>query len=252
MTAKLRGLLWPAVAAGLAFLLLIGLGSWQLRRLSWKQALISRIETRAQLAPVDLPPRTAWPTLANDDYDFRHVRISGRFDPTREALLYSNSPAGFRPEPGYFVLAPFELEEGGVVLVNRGFIAASEAHNSARRSWPERRQTIIGLMRAPQSRNPFTPADDPERGVWYTSDPEKIAESQGIAGAAPFTIVLDPPGQGAPEAAGGLPRPVASGVDIVNNHLSYAVTWFGLAAALIVVFLAYARSSLQSLAKRAS
>jgi surfeit locus 1 family protein len=252
MSAKWRRLLWQAAAVGLVFLLLVGLGFWQLQRLAWKEALIERIETRAQLAPLDLPPRTAWPTLASDDYDFRHVRMSGRFDPIREALLFSSSPAGFRPEPGYFVLAPFELEEGGVVLVNRGFIAASEAHNSARRSWPEGRQTIIGLMRAPQSRNLFTPADDPERGVWYTSDPQKIAESQGIAGAAPFTVVLDPSEQGASEAAGGLPRPVASGVDIVNNHLSYAVTWFGLAAALIVVFLAYARSSLQSPDKRAS
>jgi surfeit locus 1 family protein len=252
MSATLRGLLWPAVAASLASLLLMGLGIWQLQRLAWKEALIERIESRAQLAPVDLPPRAEWPSLASEDYDFRHVRMSGRFDLHHEALLFSTSPAGFGPEPGYYVLAPFDLEGGGVIFVNRGFIAASKARDAARRSPPETPQTITGLMRPPQTRNLFTPADDPDHGMWYTSDPQKIAQSRGIAGAAPFTVVLDPPGEDARDATGEFPRPAASGMDIVNNHLSYAVTWFGLAAALIVVFLAYARSSLQSLDKRAS
>jgi surfeit locus 1 family protein len=244
MTAKLRGLLFPAVGAGLAFLLLIGLGSWQLRRLAWKEALIERIETRTKLAPADLPLRRDWLTLTSDDYDFRHVRASGRFDPTREALIFANPPAGLGPEPGFFVLTPFELEDGGVVLVNRGFIAASKQRDDARRRWPQGQQTLTGLMRAPQSRNLFTPADDPERGVWFTSDAKEIAESLHIAEAAPFTLLLDPQGAGEPGAAENLPRPVASGVDIVNNHLSYAVTWFGLAAALAVVFVAYARSKM--------
>jgi surfeit locus 1 family protein len=246
MTPAQRGLFGPAVASSLAFLLLIGLGSWQLRRLAWKEALIERIETRAHLAPADLPTKGVWPGLASDDYDFCHVRMTGRFDPAREALVFASPPAGFRPEPGYFVLTPFELKEGGVVLVNRGFIAASNAPESARRRETRGEATITGLMRGPQLRNIFTPPDDPERGVYYTSDAKRIAQSLQIAEAAPFTVVLDPPGEGAAAAAAALPRPVSTEVNVVNNHLSYAVTWFGLAAALLGVFVAYARSRLRA------
>ena len=90
------------------------------------------------------------------------------------------------------MIAPFLLTSGGVVLVNRGFIPQSYAKSDARKHSPQGDVTLTGVMRAPQSRNYFTPADDPEHGLWFTSDPEKIAKSFGLSEAAPFTVVLDP------------------------------------------------------------
>jgi surfeit locus 1 family protein len=245
MNPKARGLLWPAVAAALAFVLLLGLGYWQLRRLAWKEALIARIETRARDTAGDLPPRAAWPTLSREDYEFKHVRLVGEFDLAHEALVYSPPPRDFGVEPGYLVLNPFMLEGGGVVLVNRGFIPRSYASNDARKHSPLGRVTLTGIMRAPQSRNVFTPADSPERGLWFTSDPVKIAQSLGLAEAAPFTVALDVAQTPSP-APQGMPQPFASDLNLVNNHFSYAVTWFGLAAALAVIFLVYARSALKA------
>ena len=105
---------------------------------------------------------------------------------------------------------------------------------------------MTGLMRAPQSRNMFTPVDDLQRGIFYTSDPKAISEFLHIGDAAPFIVVLDPPGKDGSGAAGDLPRPVSTGADLANNHLSYAVTWFGLAAALVVIFIIFARSRLRA------
>lgn len=240
---RARALLWPAVFAGLIFALLVSLGSWQLRRLGEKEALIARIETRATAAPTETPPRPQWPTLAPDDYDFRHVRVSGRFLPARDALIYAPPPEGFGPEPGYLVLTPFELTLGGVVLVDRGFLAGSAATATARPKAPDAETTITGLMRAPQSRNLFTPADEPSRGVWYTRDPAAIASTFGLSDAAPFSVTLDAPSPGAPPSDG-VPRPVSGAPTLVNNHLSYAFTWFSLAAALVVIFALYARNAL--------
>jgi surfeit locus 1 family protein len=244
MNPRARGLLWPAVVAALAFSLLLGLGFWQMRRLAWKEALIARIETRANKPVVELPPHKLWPTLSSNDYDFEHVRLSGNFDLAREALIFSPPPRDMGVEPGYLVLTPFVVDNGGVVLVNRGFIPQSYARSDARKHSPQGHVTVTGLMRAPQPRNLFTPDDDPERGLWFTSDPAKIAKSLSLSEAAPFTVTLDP--QGAPDRLShGLPQPFASEPNLANNHFSYALTWFALAAALAVTFLFYAHGALK-------
>ncbi|MBI1868694.1 MAG: SURF1 family protein [Methylocystis sp.] len=244
MNARLRALGWPALCTAAAAVLLVSLGAWQLRRLSWKEALIARLETRARAEPGALPPRSQWPGLRADDYEYRHVRAAGRFDLDREALIFSKPPAGGGPEPGYLVLTPFVLDDGGVVLVDRGFLPSSKTGTDLRRREPAGAVTIAGLLRAPQARNAFTPADAPEKGVWYTSDPLKIAASLQIADAAPFSIDLDAPA--APtRGADGLPRPSPVDAEISNNHLAYAVTWFGLAVAVAGVFAVYAYGALK-------
>jgi surfeit locus 1 family protein len=243
VNSRFRELLWPAVASVVVFLLLLGLGFWQLKRLAYKETLIATIAARATNAPSDLPPPGEWLALLSDDYDYRHVKFAGSFDLAREALIFSAPPRDFGVEPGFFVLTPFRLESGGTVLVNRGFIPQSAVTNSTRKESPKGDVTLTGVMRAPQKRNAFTPEDDPGRGRWFTSDAPKIAGSLELPGVAPFTVTLD----AAPRApvANGAPRPAASDIEVVNNHLSYAFTWFGLAAALAVIFLLYARNILK-------
>lgn len=239
MSSAARKLVWPAAVTAAAFALTCWLGTWQLRRLEWKEALIARIESRASAPSRPLPARENWPALTPPDYDFTHVTARGRFDLAREALIFTGPPKGLGEEPGYFVVTPFLLAEGGAVLVDRGFIPASKRSSNARRETPQGEASIAAVMRAPQSRNAFTPADAPEKGEFYTADPAAISSYLKVEGAAPFMLTLDPPGETLPAAE--LPRPVAGGPEIVNNHLSYAVTWFSLAAAVVVIFLVYAR-----------
>ncbi|MGA8172967.1 MAG: SURF1 family protein [Methylocystis sp.] len=234
-----RSLVWQSLLAAAAFALLLTLGVWQLRRLEWKESLISHIETRTTAAPTDPPLVGEWPRLRGEDYDYRHVRAEGRFDLAKKTQVFAQAPAGDADrEPGFFVLMPFELTNGGVVLVNRGFIAQSKTGAGAWRSSPAGTTTITGWLRAPQSRNAFTPADDPGKGQWYTSDPLKIAAALGLVDPAPFVLQQENP----PGNEDGLFRTAPDVSEIPNNHLSYAVTWFGLAAALAIIFAFYAKS----------
>jgi len=90
--------------------------------------------------------------------------------------------------------------------------------------------TIIGLMRAAEPRNSFTPPDDPAKGVWFTRDPALAAAHFGLARTAPFSVDAD-----ASPVPGGWPRGGVTVIAIKNDHLSYALTWYGLAATLVVV-----------------
>ncbi|MGJ0535100.1 SURF1 family protein [Methylocystis sp.] len=240
MSSAVRALLGPAVATTLLFALLVSLGFWQVRRLGEKEALIARVEQRSTQAPQPIPPPERWATLRTEDYDFMHVRATGRFVGGRDALVFAAPPEGASREPGYWLLTPFALTGGGVVLVDRGFLPASKADDADVRAAPSGEVTLVGLLRAPERRNPFTPADQPEKNVFYARDPAAIAGALGVADAAPFALVLD----AVPAAGPDWPRPVGGVPTIVNNHFSYAVTWFGLSLALLVVFGIYARGVL--------
>jgi len=226
-----------AVLIGLCFCLLICLGLWQMRRLAWKEALLARIETRALQAPEAAPAPAEWPALRPEDYDYRHVRLAGHFEPAREARIFAVPPPGAGLEPGYRIATLFRLSGGGAVFVLRGFTAQSKAGASPWRSGPQGDTVLVGHMRAPQGRNMFTPADTPAGGLWYTIDPAAMAAALGATDAAPFFLDEDADA----ESANGLLRQPVSIEDIPNNHLSYAVTWFGLAGALALVVVFYLR-----------
>ncbi|QGM96384.1 SURF1 family protein [Methylocystis parvus] len=241
MRSGARALLWPAVATALAFALLVSLGAWQVRRLGEKEALIARVEARARAPAQPLPERSQWAATPSADYEFTHVQARGRYLQGRDALIFMKAPEGFGLEPGYMVATPFALSSGGALLVERGFVPASRVEDAAGRAPPSGEVEISGLLRAPQARNMFTPADAPERRIWYTRDPAAVAATLGLAEAAPFALTLE-----GPSSAGtnGFPRLVATAPEFPNNHLSYAFTWFSLAAALLVIFALFARGRL--------
>jgi surfeit locus 1 family protein len=223
-----RSLVWPGLAAALGFVLLCGLGIWQLQRLAWKEALLADMAERMAAPAEPLPEETAWPALDPGGYDYRHVKVTGRFIHAQEAHV-------FRPrdgEPGYLILTPLQLSSGAYVIVNRGFVPQAEKDPSTRRAGLTPGTLILtGLMRPPEARNLFTPADDPLANIWFTRDPAAIAAHAALAPVAPFTIDADFEHDSAV-----LPRGGATVVAIRNDHFAYAITWFGLAVALAGVF----------------
>ena len=223
-----------AVAAGL-----VGLGLWQLQRLAWKQALIRTVEERTVAPPVALPPRADWAALAPDAYEYRRVSVTGTFDHAEEVHAYRPLVSARGPFHGLgdIVLTPFHLATGGTVVVNRGFVPNERLDPATRTAGQVAGPvTISGLMRSPQERNSFTPADDTVRNQWFTADPAAIARFYHIDEAAPFVVDED-----AGQAPGGLPQGGETVLDFPNSHLQYALTWFGLAAALLGTFGLWAR-----------
>ena len=228
-----RQLVWPTLFTLVAGAILVVLGVWQLHRLAWKEGLLAEIAARADAPPVALPPLAEWSRLKPEDYDYRHVEVSGRFAYADTALVFSpGGPQGVGP--GYLFLTPLRLASGAYVIVNRGFVPAELAAKLRDQAGRDEDVHLFGLMRPPQRRSMFTPADHPDKGEYFTRDPLAIAAHFDLAPMAPFTIDVD-----ATPGATGWPRGGATERDLPNNHLSYALTWFGLAVGLLGVFVAF-------------
>jgi surfeit locus 1 family protein len=227
-----RALLWPGVFALIAFGILMGLGTWQLQRLQWKNDIVARIEARVHAEPVQPPAVSEWARLSSSDYEYTRVRLRGRFDHAREVLIFRPS-GGAGNQPGFHVLTPLVLSRtAGTILVNRGFVPdALKAPSSRSAGQIDGDVEITGLLRAPEARSTFTPPDEPARGLWFTRDPTAIGKHLAIKGAAPFSIDAD-----ARPNPGGWPRGGETVVKIRNDHLAYAMTWYGLAVTLLAVF----------------
>ena len=240
----MRSLLIPALFTLLMGAFLCGLGLWQLQRLAWKTALLDEIGERINAPPQPLPPPGAWASLKPQNYDYRPVAADGLFDHAKEALVFRSTAAG----PGYFVLTPLQLLSGGTVIVNRGFVPLDHAQPATRAAGQSPGIVhVTGLMRPPEPRNLFTPADNPAKGEYFTRDPALIAAHFGLSQAAPFTIDA-----AATPVPGGWPLGGTTELAIPNNHLSYALTWFGLALGLVSVFAVFAWRKVRTPRPRAS
>jgi len=221
----------------------MALGVWQLHRLAWKEGLIAAADARAHSAPAPLPPPDAWAALDPSVYEYRRVEASGVYDLVHQELVFTDieDPHGRYSGVGYYVMTPLKLANGATVIVNRGFLPEAMKAEAAR--GPQGETKIVALMRASERRNLFTPADDPARGVFYTRDVEGLAAALKLGVHAPFTLDAEAGPDPLPE--GGETR-----LTFVNNHLGYAFTWFGMAAALAGVFGVWGYGRLRAVGSR--
>jgi surfeit locus 1 family protein len=228
------GQLIPALFACAALVLFLGLGTWQIQRKFWKEATIARLEQRLGAAPAALPPPEQWNELDQGNDEFRHVKFSAVFIAGAEALVYATSST-MRSDasgPGYWVFAPARPASGGLVLVNRGFVPEGRQDPNTRSAGEVTGSIdMIGVMRWPEAQGPFTPADRPNGNLWFVRDPVAIAVARGWRPTAPFYIELE-----APQPPGGLPHPSPLAAHLRNEHLQYALTWYGLALVVSVIF----------------
>jgi cytochrome oxidase assembly protein ShyY1 len=212
----------------------VGLGSWQLQRKAWKEALIESLEQRLSAPPVDLPPRGRWAALDPAYDEFRRVKFSAVLLPGAEALVYTSGSA-LRSDvsgSGYWVFALARLPAGGLVVINRGFVPQGWQDSATPDAAGMRANTdLVGVMRWPESRSVFSPKDDPDRNLWFVRDPVAIATAKGWGDVAPFYIELE-----SPQPASGLPRAGRLRANLRNEHLQYAITWYGLAVVVVTMF----------------
>jgi surfeit locus 1 family protein len=232
------GLLAPAL---LAFTILIGLGVWQIQRKAWKEGLIATLTARVAEPPQALPAPSTWPSLDAARDEYRRVKFSAEFENDKAALVFA-AATGFRPDVsgvGYWVFTPARLADGSTLLINRGFVPDGRQDPKTRPDGETAGSVeITGALRWPDDRHWFTPADDPAHSLWFTRDPAAIAAAKGV-GPVPLFYVE----QETPVPPGGLPQPGKLVVSLPDNHLQYAVTWFGLAAVLAGVFVTWALTS---------
>ena len=222
-----RRLLLPATMTAIMLAVLVGLGVWQVRRLAWKTALLDRIDQAERLPGVPLGP---------DPPAFAKVRVAGRLrrDTGRYGVDVRETPGG--EKIGAQLVAVLDRDAGPPLVLLAGWVPTGHSNYTL----PAGPALFDGYIRAAEHPGLFSPRDDPAARLFYTLDPAAIGPALGAAGVAPFALVLlgrAVPGV-YPQPATQLPRPP-------NDHLGYAITWFGLAATLLVVFTLYARKALR-------
>ncbi len=237
-------LVWPTLAALAGLAVLIGLGTWQLERMRWKEDLIAKIAARVHADPVPLP--IAAGGKGRDDLEYLRVSARGRFHHDKERYLYAPAPAGL----GWHVYTPLELVSQRVVWVNRGFVPdGKKAPETRSEGQLPGEVEVRGLVRLQVSPGLFAAQNDPAHNTWYWPDLRAMTASAFPGGpqtaqALPLAIDAD----AGPEPPGGLPRGGVTRLELPNRHLEYALTWYGLAATLAGVYLAFAVSQLRSAA----
>jgi len=221
--------LWRLTLASVAlFAILVGLGVWQLERLQWKLALIAEVNHHLAEPPISLAKALSLGGAAQ----YRHVALTGRFDNAKEAYVFATAPGG---EQVYHVIAPFRVEGDGTLLVDRGIVPEEKLAPKTRLAGqPKGTQHLIGVWRTPDAPGFFTPPPDRAHRIWYARDLKGIAATDGLRLAAPVLVEAD-----AMANPGGWPKGGQTVVSFRNEHLQYALTWFGLAAVLLAVYVAY-------------
>jgi surfeit locus 1 family protein len=233
------GLLWPALLTIIGTVVLAMLGTWQLTRMAEKRAFIERLAAQAAGQPAAMPASSTWARLDPAALDLTRVTASGSYVEgpfaSVRTTIASGGP-GTRQLSGFgrWIFQGFRLADGGVILVNRGFVPESRLGAIAPATGAA---TLTGYLRAPESRGSFTPDDLPAQREFYTRDPGAIAAALNLP-AAPFYLEAERQGDGLTPPAGVDATELIA--RIPDNHLQYAVTWYGLALTLIGVFAAFA------------
>ena len=242
MLQRLRraGLIWPTALSVAGLAVLIGLGTWQLQRKQWKDALIARIAARITAKPVPLPQaQQTW--LAGEDIEYLHVTARGRLHHDKERYLYAPAKSGL----GWHVYTPLEWAPSQVVWINRGFVPDERKAPASRREGQlPGAVEVTGLVRAPHGTGFFTPANDVAHNLWYWPD-AAVMHASAFADTAMRALAFSVDADARPEPPGGLPRGGVTRLDLPNRHLEYALTWYGLALTLIGVYAAFAASRLR-------
>jgi surfeit locus 1 family protein len=232
-----RPRLAPTLLVGLALVILLGLGTWQVERLAWKTNLLNTIAER-----MSAPPRPLIGPNLGPVADYERVQVEGHFLHDREFHMLARSPVD--NDVGYQILTPFVVSGGGTVIVNRGFVPSDRRNPSTRLEGQiQGTTTVTGIARIPHA--PLLqwviPENRPAENVWIWPDLPLMATTAGIATVAPFTIEAD-----ATSNPGGIPIGGQTQLSLPNDHLSYAITWYALAVALIVMFVVHHRRGVKS------
>lgn len=229
-----RPVAWLFFIAALGFT--VAAGTWQVNRLAWKQGLIAELAEAKTHAPREGLPKDDAELAA---LQFYPVKMRGTWMGDVEFHI---TPRYIHDQFGYWIISPLKLYDGRTVLVNRGWIPGKKKLLETR---PETRArgtaNLTGLIRVGAERNYFTPINQPEKNIWFGRDIVEMAAHANLKNVIPAMVDVTTitPQDGTKE----LILPVASDgvIRLRNDHLSYIITWYGIAFGVLVIFLVYHR-----------
>jgi len=229
---RLRPIFWPTAIMLPIVLFSLGLGVWQMDRRESKRGILDRITVNQAAAPMPVDELVKGDPLRRE---YGRVRVSGSFLHDKEFYLAARS---LKDKVGMQVVTPLRLDDGRIVLFDRGWIPSEKKDPASRAAGQvPGRVELTGIVRRSQVKRQFAPDNDPAKNFWFHVD---VPVMRQMAGGAPDpvldTFFLE--ADAAPNP-GGLPIGGQTRLDIPNDHLQYAITWFLIALAGAGVYLAY-------------
>jgi cytochrome oxidase assembly protein ShyY1 len=218
--------------------LFVGLGLWQLQRRVEKHALIAALDERLAAAPEALPAASMWTTLTPDRDEFRRVSFTATYESRLDAMVYSSGSA-IRSDvsgPGTWAFLPARLPDGETVAVNAGFVPNTMQDRGVQDRAVAQLVTgkpvaMTGYIRFPEAAGMLTPDTEHAKRLWFARDHLAMAQTLGWDKVAPFYIDLE-----TPVPPNGIPKPGPLQVQLRDEHMQYAITWFTLAGAVVIAF----------------
>jgi surfeit locus 1 family protein len=226
----------PALAVIVGVVALTSLGVWQVQRLQWKEAMLARIAALQGAPPEPLGVvlnrlgQGGRPEVGEVDF-VRVQAVCPTLQQTPTLRLYAvlGGVMGRR----LITACPIQAGPFRTLLVDRGFVPDETPITGGLPRGPTLEAPLIGVLRTPPQRGWLTPVSDPAKNDWRARDVTAMAKALGAPAPAPVFLMLE-----TPRPQSGVPMPAAVPTDIPNNHLGYALTWFGLALGLIGVYFA--------------
>ena len=222
----------PTIITLVALTILLSLGFWQLQRMSFKNAVIEDLHQRTIQAPMALPEAG----FKVEDYIYRKVILSGRFDYSHEIFVYARDKT-YNGQDGFMLFTPFITNDNRTIIVNRGWIPTKRKPQGLRlQSILPGDLTLTGVIMKSEQKYRFTPENDLKQNVWFYADIDQMRELIDSSVESFYVMQIT-------EKQDLNSTPIVNTLDfnIFNNHLSYAMTWFSFALILICIFLLYHR-----------
>jgi cytochrome oxidase assembly protein ShyY1 len=241
IVARRRGSFGFAIVTLAMVVTCLGLGIWQLQRRVEKHALIAALNERLVAAPEALPPPAQWGALTPAKDEFRRVHFTATYAKLPDVMVYSSGSA-VRDDvsgPGTWAFLPAQTE-GAIVAINTGFVQntmqdRAQEDRAVARLVTGQPVKLTGYLRFPEAAGTLTPAENIAKRLWFTRDHPAMARAlgwgEGGKMVAPFYIDLESP---VPES--GIPKPGPLKVRLKDDHMQYAITWFGLAGVMVIAF----------------
>ena len=235
MNIYFKPMLWPSILSFIIFIILLSFGTWQIKRLFWKEALIKRYLTQSQSNPIT----DASELLEKQINEFKSVQLPGKFLHEYEIYITGKTYEG---NAGFHVVTPFRLSNQKTILINRGWVSEGYRDPDKRKfSLYNNEINLKGIVRYPQKKGYFVPENDGENGFWFTIKPLEIFKFLKIDSSEIVKdYYIDALKEGVKMT---LPIGVSGKPKLRNQHLSYAITWYGLALSLLFVYFSYHVSS---------
>jgi cytochrome oxidase assembly protein ShyY1 len=219
-----------------AIVAMINLGFWQLRRLEERREFNEQVSSRIDLPPEPLDD-VATSTTEPDAVEWRSVEASGTYVPDEQFVVVNRSQGG---RAGDLVVTPLELDDGRILLVERGFVPLDTDSAPA----PTGDVEIVGRLRPSQERRRGQLSDPAEGDLAevHRIDIDRLA-GQLPGPVVPMYVELV---SSTPAETGPFPEPIEVPELDEGPHLSYAVQWFIFSACVVVGWVLAVRHSIRS------